>query len=186
MGSNRVARRDGRSILTFDTKRRIIGEEDWKRASMRTGPFKPQNRRESSTKLSHVYMRTPPIFSDLLRKSLRPLHSDFVDYEHYFPHMQRVRQETIAKWRALATAISNSLRLTMLIAATHTAIGKKIIAVAKFRSCLGSLSILLAFFAPLALHAEDTTQPALPRSRPLWHKHLMVRVITLIWVRRSL
>jgi hypothetical protein len=59
--------------------------------------------------------------------------------------MQRVRQKTIAKWRALATTISNSLRLTMLIAATHTAIGKKIIAMAKFRSCLGSLSILLPF-----------------------------------------
>ena len=80
--------------------------------------------------------------------------------------MQRVREKTIAKW---ATAISNSLRLTMLIAATHTAIGKKIIAMAKFRSCLG-LSLLLAFLAPFGLHAEDTTQPALPRNGPLWHK----------------
>ena len=83
--------------------------------------------------------------------------------------MQRVRQKTIAKWQALATAISNSLRLTMLVAATHTAIGKKIIAMAKFRSCLG-LSLLLAFLAPFGLHAEDTTQPALPRNGPLWHK----------------
>jgi DNA-binding beta-propeller fold protein YncE len=43
-------------------------------------------------------------------------------------------------------------------------------AMAKGRSCVGIVSFLLVFLAPFGLHAEDTTQTALPRNRPLWHK----------------
>jgi WD40 repeat protein len=84
--------------------------------------------------------------------------------------MQWVRQKTIAKWGALATTISNSLCLTMLITAADTAIGKKTTAMAKCPSCLGSVFLLLAFLAPFGLHAEDTTQLQVPKNNPLWHK----------------
>src|SRR5262249_23239665 len=43
-------------------------------------------------------------------------------------------------------------------------------AMAKFRYCLASLSLLLAFLPPVGPHAEDATYPALPMTRQLWDK----------------
>jgi hypothetical protein len=83
--------------------------------------------------------------------------------------MQRVRQKTIAKWQGIGHCYQQLFALDNAYRRNSHAIGKKIITIAKFRSCLG-LSLLLAFLAPFALRAEDTTQSTLPGNRPLWHK----------------